>query len=260
MANYRKSTATKVSIKVGAAIAAIVALVVGGAPKWGILALAGIAALALFMVAVDLRWHRAPHAIGTPVKTTFIFVFVCAAMAVLVYFVWPRVTIKPSKANFTGQVENENYTFTVTNNADDEVYSVQAMFAVDSADAFSFDIPAGSRKPIIDGSQVADIKAISCENRKHNPILLVWIYRLARKESRELSFTHKQSGAATMSADVTYYTGVPQPRINDPLKSTETYNAPGEPITCDRGMLFWLDPSKPPAKIEATIKVGHDNR
>jgi hypothetical protein len=257
----KKNSVAWVSVELGIGISSLIALIraASGIPKWSVVALVLLGGLAFSKAALDLGWLRAPFTVGTPIRAGLILFPLWAAMVALGVAVWPRVSVTPARAAFNAAVPNENYTFIVRNRTDEDTYSIESVFKFDSGDHFSFGIPVASQRPIIDGSKLADIRALECVDSGGKPLLLVSIYHLSPRESREFSFTHKTQTTTIVTASVTYFTDVPQPRIDDPRKMRETFHAPGEPISCHGSFSFWLDPSRPPRSIDVDVERNPGN-
>lgn len=168
----------------------------------------------------------------------------------------PGVTVSPGRVSFRGSVDRENYLFCVRNRGETDVYSVQLKLKMSHGaffDDFSYDIPAASRRPIVDGSDVADIAAIRCLDSKDRPMAIFWVYRMEPGGVREISVTHAIKSSAAIDARVSYTTS-PQPRINDPHKAYEKFRA-DEPMKCNGALGYWLDPTKPPRAIDLKVDV-----
>jgi hypothetical protein len=166
------------------------------------------------------------------------------------------VTINPHKAVFPSTLLHANYIFTITNNSEADVYSVQTKFLIDrnvGSHDFLFEIPGSSLKPIIEGSNLADIRAIRCKTAKGFPLLIFEIYRMTPHETREISFTHHEGAPATITADTVYFSEVSVPRIGETGKMTADFHYPGEPVTCNGALAIGVD--KPLPQINVTVET-----
>jgi hypothetical protein len=154
-------------------------------------------------------------------------------------------------------MEHENRAFVIRNNKkESDVYSVQLKLRMSDGsffDDFSFVIPVGSRKPIIDGSEIADIPAARCLDSKGRPLAIFWIYRMQPDSTREISVTHRTKSAATIDAKISF-TNIPQPRMDDATKGQQDIHI-DEKVTCNGLLSFWLDPTRPPRSIDVSGNI-----
>ena len=189
----------------------------------------------------------------------FLFSLIClgATLGLLALWVWPyKVIVSPAKVTFKS-VQHENYIFTVRNKTDDDLYSVQVKFTIDSkvtAEPFSIEIPLESRRPVIEGSNLADIRALKCHTSKEKPFLLFGIYRIGPHESREISFTHNQNSETTITADLVYFTESAESRLGERNRMQETFHL-DEQARCDGDLIFFVDPNIPPPKSVTEERV-----
>jgi hypothetical protein len=181
-----------------------------------------------------------------------------AGLVVLGVYTWPPgITVNPKRTVFDGSMEHENRAYVIRNKTDTDVYSVQVKLRMSDGsffDDFSFVIPAGSRKPIIEGSQIADILAVRCLDSKARPLAIFWIYRMAPDSEREIGVTHRTKSAATIDAEISSFTNTPQPRMDDAARGQQDIHI-DEEMTCNGLISFWLDPTRPPRSIDVSGNI-----
>jgi hypothetical protein len=171
----------------------------------------------------------------------------------------PRIVVGPSKVTF-GKLNHEKFTFIVTNKDSVDLYSVQLKFKVDGSflpDEYEFNVPLGSLKPVVPGSDFSDIGAMNCTNDQGIPIVMFFIQHMQPGERREIEFTHKILRTSVITATVTYFTEESQSIVNDPNTTLQHFNYPGEAIHCSQEVLFSMTPNAP--KKKANVSVGNDS-
>jgi hypothetical protein len=160
-------------------------------------------------------------------------VLLCGCSGLVYGYAWhfwledARVTIAPNQERFSSE-PLENYIFTVTNGTRDDAYAVQLQFRLDSPDGkygeISTQVPAGSRKPIVENSQFSDIGGVLCHDSEGHPFLMMIIYRLTPGEKREVSFTSRGfTDGTTLEAEVSSFTKEPRPRRDDPTSIRDIF-------------------------------------
>lgn len=168
------------------------------------------------------------------------------------------VSVVPKSLNFASEFIHDNYIFTISNDTDKDQYQVEVAFKIaDSSMSFkdfSVEIPASSRKPIIDGSRILDISGLRGSDASGHSILLLSIHRLKPRDVREVSFTRNKPVPATVTAAYTYSTEAPQPRVAEPNKMMETYHLPGEPATFVSMMTFLANGTAEPKSVTVGIQ------
>jgi hypothetical protein len=171
------------------------------------------------------------------------------------------VTIYPREVVFTSPVAHDNYLFRVASNSDSDLYSVEIEFRMADPlltfDDLALEIPTGSVKPMIEGSKLADIRGLKCQDANGHRLMLLSIYRLAPHESREISFTRKRPQRIALTASVAYFSEEVQSRIAEPNKMKETFHI-NERMTCSSAMGILLDGGTP-RSIEVTIEKNAPN-
>jgi len=133
----------------------------------------------------------------------------------------PEIVVVPEAVSFSDTIASENYTFIVMNKTDDNLYTVEALFRFEPQERFhdfNLEVPESSKKPIADNAELADIAGLTGTYYDHRPCLLLVIYKLGPHEQREISFTHKRQSQSTIESRIEYFTEIPQPRADDPLK------------------------------------------
>ena len=187
-----------------------------------------------------------------------LFVICCGFAALYGWQFWPSplpaVTISPEQVAFSVSDIRENYLFTMRSNTDKDLYSVGLKFKLEkphSFDDFSIVIPKSSQEPVFEASKILDIRGVKCTDKNENPLLLLSIQRLGARKIREISFTHNKSEAASLTAQVFYFSEEAKPRSGDPNVTRETFESPGESITCGAALMFTSEPlsdmTPPPA-------------
>lgn len=166
---------------------------------------------------------------------------------------WPAVGISPAHVVFDPKVKNQSYSFILRNNAGDDAYSIESTFMPDSFADVKVDIPKNSLKPIVDGSKMADIAAVICEDADRRKFYLLSVPHLAPQESREILFTNTGTSNNAITANVSYFTWEASPGINDPLKMKKTFHG-DQTMMCNDSLMFWLDPTHPPSKVDVQVQ------
>ncbi len=132
----------------------------------------------------------------------------------------PAVIVAPRTVKFDGSIPRENYPLTVQNVSDSDQYTIRLKMRMplhSSFEDFSFNIPQESRKPIIEGSVLADIAFIACSDKDARPLMIALIYRMEPHTSRQISITHNLEFPTDVQTEIAY-TDIPQPRTDDPGK------------------------------------------
>ncbi|MGA2272771.1 MAG: hypothetical protein ABSH00_04390 [Bryobacteraceae bacterium] len=190
----------------------------------------------------------------------------------------PAVVVEPNRISFDGSIPQEMLQFIVRNETDSFTYEVQLKLKLSKGSWFddsTHNIPVGSFRPIIEGSTLSDVRGLRCVDRKQQPTMVIWIYRMEPHGIREINVIHKQSSHAAIEAAISYFTRTPAPRMGDPTQATGTYHF-DEPLSCDGH--FAVESTPPPmqihpwrlraqilpeiltdiAKLDATIPVNTD--
>jgi hypothetical protein len=169
-----------------------------------------------------------------------------------------KVTVQPRHVAFDASEERENFLFTVGNRAENDLYSVQLKLKLSDGslfDDFSYDIPTTSRRPIIDGSEFADITGLRCIDSRGRSLAIFWMCRVDGGGKREITVMHRGKSVANIDATVSYFTNTPQPRLDDPTRAKAAFRA-DEPMKCNAALSFWLHPSRPPRLVRVTAEVN----
>jgi hypothetical protein len=168
----------------------------------------------------------------------------------------PPVSVVPDTQAFVSDFVHDNYIFTISNDTEKDLYQVEVTFKITASSLsfadFSIMIPASSRKPTIDGSRILDISGVRGSDASGQPILLLSVHRLTPHEVREISFTRNKLERATVTATCTYSTAMPQARLGETNKMTETFH-PLEKAAFDSWLTFLANGSAEPKNM--TIKI-----
>jgi hypothetical protein len=151
------------------------------------------------------------------------------------------VIVEPEHVTFDPSVHQANYIFSIRNKRDGYIYAAEMKLKMYGAafDDFAFDIPPNSRKPVLEGSGVADIQIAGCIDRQGNGVALVWAYRIDPKSFREITATHTIDSKAVVDARIVSYSIDPVPRIGDVTKASASFKI-DEPLKCDHALMLWL--------------------
>lgn len=131
---------------------------------------------------------------------------------------------------------NETHTFSIKNNTDAFLYSINFNLRTDvgfvaphGTPEWGFQIPLSSRKPIMQGSRIADMDVKSCVDKENHIVFSFWIARLAPSETREINLIRPQSaGLVRVAADVSHSDREPIPVWSDSNSIVmRGLNAPG---------------------------------
>jgi hypothetical protein len=172
------------------------------------------------------------------------------------------VSVVPDTQAFVSDFVHDNYIFKISNDTDIDLYQAQIMFKI--ADSmvsfrdFSIEIPASSRKPIIDGSPFLDISGVRGSDANGHSILLLSIHRLTPHEVREISFTRNKLVSATVTAAYAYSTDEPQPRLGEPNQMREIYHPLDNSITLDSSLTFLANGSAKPKSVTTRIQKNKE--
>jgi hypothetical protein len=153
-------------------------------------------------------------------------------------------------------LHKEFFTFSVYNQTDSYVYGTQVKFTApldSSQDEFSFDLAADSRKPIVEGSDLADIGGVLCQSKAGHPIAVILIYRIEPHGRREFKLTHNIDRQSRIDAAITFFTTMPLPRADGFTTMMGNIHAT-EPMACGGCIGFLIDPTKHPIARTCTVK------
>jgi len=246
-------------LALGAGTACIVALFQGNGAllKRSIVTLVVLGGLFLAVGAYGVGWFRAPYSISRTVKLALVLALIWTTMLSIGYFVWPQdVMITPQTIVF-GRWAHENNTFTIRNASSSDLYSIEIKFKSPvkiSSDEYEFDVSPSSRKPILPGSDFADMGAMTCVNDDGFPIVLFVIHHLEPGERREIEFTHRPEKPGTIDATITSFTNIPQPKVKDLHTLCEHWSFPGETVHCSQQVGFSPDPNAPRKKMNSSVR------
>lgn len=91
MVKKRQKRLFWLSIELGSAVSAIVALIAGSnIPAWSVLVLVALGGVCLSKAVADLGWLKAPVPVGTPIRAGTTIALIWTAMSVLGYAAWPK--------------------------------------------------------------------------------------------------------------------------------------------------------------------------
>jgi hypothetical protein len=142
--------------------------------------------------------------------------FVVVPMFIIGFLAWPRVTITPHTLVFRNGAE---YTFTIKNNVEVDVYTVVAKIAGVNIAEFELDSPSNTGKPRTQRTpDPTDVRVIACKNKEGNYILYINIYHLSPGESRGITLSHTTPDVISIQTLISNYTTEPQPIYNKPQK------------------------------------------
>jgi hypothetical protein len=155
---------------------------------------------------------------------------------VLAVALWPKyLDVLPSEVTFSGD-NNEDYAFTVINNATHDLYSATIKIKViersEPPASIRVQIPKDVKKPIIPGSPLSDTTAVSCRDSNGRMLMMVIIFRLSPNESREYSIREVHGGKMKVTFEPMSFDFDPHPRG---IGLTQTFISGkfDEPMTCD---------------------------
>jgi hypothetical protein len=169
----------------------------------------------------------------------------------------PTVMVDPTKVLYDAQVHREFFTFLVRNQTDSYVYTVQLKLRMpigSSQNEFSFDLTPDSRKPIVEGSPLADIGGVRCESSlDHRPIAIFLIYRIEPHGVREVKVTHDVDSESRIDASVTTFSMISPPRTDD-IKTMFGNIHIDEKMACNGCIGFFVDPNHLPIERVCTAR------
>lgn len=154
------------------------------------------------------------------------------------------IVVDPTRLAFDASMPLETFSVNARNKTDSDAYSVQIKlkFSQKTNGEFSFEIP--HPQPIIEGSRLADIQGLRCQDANKRPVVMFWIYRIEPGGAREIVISHNLNSPVTIDSTVVYFSRQPVPRAGDRIHSTGTFHF-DEPLVCNGDITFEAKPPLP---------------
>ena len=150
----------------------------------------------------------------------------------------PEITINPKTVTFDAAIVHDSYTFTITNNFNNNAYSTTFLLRIENSSLswkdFTVYVPPTSRRQIDEEHpQFSDMGGLMGYDQKGHSFFYLFIHKMAPHEQRQIRLTREKLEKASVRAEITHSSDLQTPLIVDanevkfPFITTEQFQVDG---------------------------------